>query len=223
MRARPAFTLVELLVVIAIIGILIALLLPAISAARAAARATQCKSNLHQIGLGILQHVDARDGKFPRNRHSGELKSWVYTLGPFLEDVDVIRICPEDPQLNERLGTDGKGTSYMLNEYISSNVTGAVSKLAQLKATSKTIMVFEGADERDVTAEHVHASTWYTPFNINNNRVPFVIKSEIKTDRHGPSSHYLYADGHVESISDEDFFAKVNADIASGSNLAKPQ
>src|SRR5262245_28314263 len=52
------FTLVELLVLIAIIGILVALLLPAIQAAREAARRTQCKSQLKNMGLAVLNHVD---------------------------------------------------------------------------------------------------------------------------------------------------------------------
>ncbi len=50
------FTLVELLVVIAIIGVLVALLLPAIQAAREAARRTQCRNNLKNIGLSLLNY-----------------------------------------------------------------------------------------------------------------------------------------------------------------------
>jgi prepilin-type N-terminal cleavage/methylation domain-containing protein/prepilin-type processing-associated H-X9-DG protein len=55
---RFAFTLVELLVVIAIIGILIALLLPAIQAARESARRTECRNNLKNIGVAVLNFED---------------------------------------------------------------------------------------------------------------------------------------------------------------------
>jgi prepilin-type N-terminal cleavage/methylation domain-containing protein/prepilin-type processing-associated H-X9-DG protein len=223
MRRYHGFSLVELLVVIAIMGLLVSLLLPAIQYSREAARRTNCKSNLRQIGLAIHLFADTHRGDFPLTNHAGAERSWVYTLGDFLEDVEVIRVCPSDPQGVDRLGPNGKGTSYVINEYVSYPVEGAILKLSKLKAASKTLIVFEGADNRRPTAEHVHASQWYDPANIASNLVwPYVL-SEIKPDRHGPSSNYLYADGHVETIPEETIYEWVQRDIAQGTNLARPQ
>jgi prepilin-type N-terminal cleavage/methylation domain-containing protein len=61
---EPGFTLVELLVVIAIIGILAALLLPTLSSTKEQARRTQCKNNLHQIGVTMTMYA-------------GENRDWV--------------------------------------------------------------------------------------------------------------------------------------------------
>ena len=82
---RSAFTLVELLVVIAIIGILIALLLPAVQAAREAARRTQCKNQLKQIGLAVLNY-ESQQGELPPGTFLGEGSAWSAYILPYLEE-----------------------------------------------------------------------------------------------------------------------------------------
>lgn len=61
---RSAFTLVELLVVIVIMGILIALLLPAIQSARESARMANCRSNMRQLALAVMNY-ESKNQLFP--------------------------------------------------------------------------------------------------------------------------------------------------------------
>ncbi len=103
-------TLVELLVVIAIIGVLAALLLPAIQAARQSARLTKCLNNLHQIGVGLAMFENARNGHFPWTYHEGNTQSWIITMAPFMESVDEVRLCPEDPMGELRVGASANGS-----------------------------------------------------------------------------------------------------------------
>lgn len=89
---RRAFTVLELLVVTAIIGILIGLLLPALMAARESARRLQCTSNLHEVGLAVQQHHDAKKHLPQAWKSSPDGMSgygWAVALLPFLEQRDL--------------------------------------------------------------------------------------------------------------------------------------
>lgn len=102
-RCCRAFTLVELLAVIAIIGVLVALLLPAVQSARESARRASCSNNLKQLGLGLLNHVDARS-VFPMGaqtwldssqptvngvQYGGRRWSWFVYLLPYVEELSL--------------------------------------------------------------------------------------------------------------------------------------
>lgn len=94
---RSGFTLIELLVVIAIIAVLTALLLPAVQQAREGARRVQCRNNLKQVGLALLNY-EGQHRTFPSSSTSRidfgvwspnptnyHLHSWASMLLPFLD------------------------------------------------------------------------------------------------------------------------------------------
>jgi prepilin-type N-terminal cleavage/methylation domain-containing protein/prepilin-type processing-associated H-X9-DG protein len=128
------FTLVELLVVIAIIGILVALLLPAIQAAREAARRTQCKNNLKNIGLAILNHVDSKS-VFPTGG---------VTYGVWIEDF----LEPEGgkPVETERMGL---GWGYQILPFLEEQALHNLIDSTQMRATA--VPLYNCPSRRSVT------------------------------------------------------------------------
>jgi prepilin-type processing-associated H-X9-DG protein len=74
----------------------------------------------------------------------------------------------------------------------------------------------------DITSSHFdhnHAPSWFDWWEEDRPQVFKDIAAETQTDRHGSASHFLYADGHVDSVTqsqiqlwiDENYeFAKPN-------------
>ncbi|HEX41858.1 MAG TPA: type II secretion system protein [Phycisphaerales bacterium] len=219
-KKNRAFTLIELLVVIAIIAVLMAVLLPALAAARMQGKRIASAGNLRQIGLAIEMYAQDNRGLFPACSHDsavGVAGSWVYTLRPYVGDINEIRICPADPSGRERLA---RGlTSYVLNGYIAiddhhhhegedTHGHKCYRSLHGLRRPGLTITTFICCDRlvEGVKFDHTHSQEWFEP----SPNIPWdAIREDIQPDRFhtrraqdntNGSSLYLYADGRVENM-----------------------
>lgn len=82
-------TLMEVLIVISIIGVLVGLTLPAVNAARESSRRLTCQNHLHQISLGVILEIDAKN-RLPESRFywndaiARDDRNWVATALPFI-------------------------------------------------------------------------------------------------------------------------------------------
>jgi prepilin-type N-terminal cleavage/methylation domain-containing protein/prepilin-type processing-associated H-X9-DG protein len=95
---QRAFTLIELLVVMVIIAVSPALLLPVLASARAKARASQCLSNLKQLGLAVQMYAQDWDGVTPPAYYAaGPARfRWHQIIQPYAKNTEIYR-CLEGP------------------------------------------------------------------------------------------------------------------------------
>jgi prepilin-type N-terminal cleavage/methylation domain-containing protein len=99
---KKAFTLIELLVVIAIIAILAAMLMPALARAREEARRSNCRANLHNVGLGLQMYVNANNEEWPvefrPDLPADEFcNAWGRLVGKqYIDDAEIFS-CPSTP------------------------------------------------------------------------------------------------------------------------------
>jgi prepilin-type N-terminal cleavage/methylation domain-containing protein len=233
---RCAFTLLELLVVIAIIALLLAVVMPAMRVVKIQAKRLVSTNNLRQIGLAVSLYADANRGYFPLTTHTaGQAEeTWIYTLAPYLGDVDEVRLCPADPQRQERLAH--RTTSYIFNEYMTPlYVFGQLMRsesfenLHRLRSPSQTVTVFVAADETSPTdsrADHAHSRSWFVSDDPESRWTAII--HDIQPDRYkagvsdaidlNGSTLFLYADTQVKELK-----AHVIQELAGGSvNFARP-
>ena len=117
---RRAFTLIELLVVIAIIAVLIALLLPAVQQAREAARRTQCRNNMHQLGLALHNYHDAH-GTFPFGyipRLGSQGSTWGGMILPFVDETAIYNALNFDLPMDDPSRANRTAVAQTLEQFL---------------------------------------------------------------------------------------------------------
>ena len=213
---------------IAIIALLAALTVPGVQRVRVAANRAKCATNMRHIGIATMQYIADHDGVFPRTRHSAEAsESWIFTLAPYLGEVDDIRISPADPYARERRRR--RSTSYILNDIVVDPLTdpfgtplpGGYGRLSRIPAPTATILAVVISDDRGTgpANDHTHARTWGSFDRL---------LSDVEADRHRIGSRhasrtlgsapYLYVDGSVRIFE----ASEIQAILDSGHNIGEP-
>jgi prepilin-type processing-associated H-X9-DG protein len=225
--AIAAIVMVVALAVITPVAILIALLVPAVQAAREAARQVQCRNNLKQIALAVLNYEQV-NGCFPpayiADKSGKPMHSWRVLILPYLEEnglyqqyrfdepwdgphnkmlaplMPSVYRCPSEPQQG------GSLTSYLM--LVGPHAISDGPKPRRLQditdGTSNTILVAECATEE---------INWMEPRDLNAEKMVFTISgSERERSQHGHKSRGItsnhpgtacvaFCDGSVSALS----------------------
>jgi len=213
---RHGFTLIELLVVIAIIAVLAAILFPVFARVRAAGRATDCISNLNQIGKALKQYATDANGYMPPNGYYGtwdtinkkpSRDSWIGRIWEYTGEEKAMFVCKET----------GVEPSYCFNWQAATRTAGAgdLSILGghqDFVSSSRFVLVFEmylknpGAYNGDWDPTNENQMDPDKPSDIDSRvhpdlRVSAYFHLSFPGPHPGQKENVLFGDGHVKSFS----------------------
>ncbi|HEX5323467.1 MAG TPA: DUF1559 domain-containing protein [Capsulimonadaceae bacterium] len=225
MYQRKGFTLIELLVVIAIIAILAAILFPVFAQAREKARATECISNLKQLGLAFLQYTQDYDETAPTVSkepitflgQTGVAQNWYVTFYSYYKEGPIL-VCPDRPNFfRVKKGTltlpcsetwmPNQCIGYGLNDGLVSDTGFGWLKTQTNDTNGKALRAGRPISQFDAPAQMVAFGDSYDDPGMS------IAMDNIMSDpptpaknidssqlRHNQLFNYAFMDGHVHTI-----------------------
>jgi general secretion pathway protein G len=207
------FTLVELLTVIAIVGVLAAILIPTVTKMRASARASHCVSNLRQIGSAFALYPQDHAGRLPapeKTELDGSKTPWFWALQPYVNNrvsgpfTDYTQLHPVFQCGEWALGRSDWGTNPPDIGYAMSIVLGGTPDpgrevmMSQIVNPSRTLLVIENPPAASpvfpLAAAQPLEDFALTYFDT-------LAAQPAGCARHHGVANYLFADGHVQTMS----------------------
>lgn len=224
---RPGFTLIEILVVLAVVALLMAVLLPSLNLARAQARSGACKSNLHQLGVGMTMYLhqwNVYPGHQYRMLDAADTRIRWYNLMARALAGHRVQGCPATPGWEV-----GRNNSYGYNyKYLGSlrdNAVGPKKPLENypvksLRSPGRTIAFGDtdgtgwtkpyvrGVNDKDMFGNHGYIldPTYIPEYSMHSysggEHEPYAWKKyrTYISVRHSGGSNLCFADGHVEML-----------------------
>lgn len=205
------FTLVELLIVIAIIAALAGVAIPLGRDMFTRIHAVDCGQNLRQIGMAAMMYAGDNNMTLPVTTHQRSKggKSWTLTLQPYAAGTITFK-CQKDHNV-------ARGYTYAINDFLTPNPSGApglnFSILAKIDSPQATMMFAEAAPSYS-SADHFHFTEYY-----GGQIPPDFFEAQVAVKVHGEKANYLFADGHVETLSWSETKARL---AAAGSRFVDP-
>jgi len=213
-KRKNGFTLIELLVVIAIISILASLLVPAVSGALERGRSASCMSNLHQIGLAMLQFSSDHNGQWPAPTYidySGTSDyMWSKQLGDYLPrrgELDtstehVVFVCPS-ARFSLMNGAHRASRTYTASEALFGELNGKYDRSTPRDPTSleipmSTYLVGEGKQQSDSNA--CDSSTRWTTYLLDVVKWKSPESTQKMDFRHLALMNFLMGDMSVRNL-----------------------
>ncbi len=198
------FTLVEILVVITIILVLAGVITPVGKGMMARSRAVNCSNNLRQIGTASLLYAAENNNTLPGTVHGRSSGTVSWTVGlqailqPYSDDTITFK-CEEDVDKK-------RDRTYVINDFLTKNPSGAdhldFSIIPRITSPEATFFFAEAAANH--TGDHFHFATYY------GGRIPpAVFERQVAVGMHAEKANYLFADGHVETLSRKEVLARL--------------